>query len=272
MTFEGNYSQERILVIGSTGFIGTHILSICSNMNTLVLPNEKLDMESKLQLLNPTIIINAVASKITALKQGSLESNFNFPKLIFSKAFSFNPNLRWVQLASYYELQQVYGRSDYYTHHKSQFRDFINSSPYKNQVVNLILPHVAGPNENSSRLFSTLALAEATEKIVLGSDGKQFIPVVHVLDSIIGIMTSLEVNSGTYSIPPVWYGRIQELVTELQGLGVLNNEVEFKVDSKSVDSSYPKIKFSNPIPNWWPSRSIQDIIQDIRKNMIGGNV
>jgi nucleoside-diphosphate-sugar epimerase len=256
--------MNTLIVLGSNGFIGKEICSEFSSFEVVSFNRQSNEILGKFNPRNKTVVINSMASSVSASIDESLESNFSLPFMILSELASRVEDFRWIQLASYYEYQIPHGRRDYYSYHKRQFREDLNQSVFKDKVINLVLPHVSGPGERKTRILSTISNCKAPDRIQLDTDGSQFIPILHVKDVLRAIDASFQQNSGTYFLKPTINVTLVKLVEYLKEEKILNCEIEFDQKMKATDADYPMIDFEPVLPGWIASLGIKDIIRDIR--------
>ena len=254
--------MKRILLLGSTGFIGQHLyLELKSGYEVLCLLNKSaIDVES-LNKYNPDIVINAAASLANSDFETSLEANFAFPSRILEGLGETSQGFTWIQLGSYFELQVPFGRTDWYSIHKKEFTEFLKKYSVLGKVKECILylPHITGTGEKPKRLFSTLLKSFEGEKVYLKTSGEQFIPILSIWDCVKEVKLSLHNRQGEFTIKPVFYNSLSNLV-ELYFNGSANGEVIFNKFANSVDSKYPKLIMEETIRNLTEDVPIEQII------------
>lgn len=258
--------MNTLIVLGSNGFIGKRICSQFSSIQVVPYSRQSRDGIAKLNPLSKIVVVNSMASSVESSIEESLASNFSNPLRVLRELASRVENFKWIQLASYYEFQIPYGRKDYYSQHKNQFRRYLDESAFRDKVVNLVLPHVSGPGERQGRILSTISKCNASKPVQLDTDGSQFIPILHVNDVLMAIETSLQQSSGTYFLKPTFNNTLVKLVEYLKSEKILDHEILFDQKAKSSDAGYPMIDFDPVLPGWTASSSIEDIIRDIRSS------
>jgi nucleoside-diphosphate-sugar epimerase len=207
--------SQKVLVLGGGGYIGSHFRRAYSGDNFIFLKHSDVDLLQQEFYNQIKIILNLSASRLNASKEDSRSANFNFPKAIL-KRISDKP-IKWVQAASYYELQVPKGRSDFYSLDKVAFRDFLFDSTAEKKhlaVTSLVLPHIFGGNENNSRIIPTLKKMNNGEVVELGS-GNQLLPILHVMDAVRALYQALLSEQLICTPRPMWHGRLHDLVSSL---------------------------------------------------------
>lgn len=262
-------NKKKILLLGSTGFIGQNLLSKLTETYEVVCLNRNQQLNDKnIESFQPDIIINSAASAINADFQTSLESNLLLPLETLTKTLkSSNKKTKWIQLGSYFELQIGYGRSDYYSIHKKNFSQILLEAQKNDNFTATILylPHIVGPGEKPNRLFPTLIDALNGSNVLLRTNGAQHIPILSIWDCISEIMESLKAESGEYAIEPVFYDSLQRLVAEF-----FNNEnygrIVFTPDVESIDARFPKLVLNQSLCAKEKGKyTISEIVGIIRK-------
>ncbi len=253
-----------LIVLGSNGFIGARICSEFTSFEIVPYNRQSKEVLEKLNSINTAVVVNSMASRVNSSIEESLESNFSNPLRVLGELALRVENFKWIQLASYYEFQIPFGRSDHYSHHKRQFREYLDDSVHKHKVINLVLPHVSGPGERNSRILSTISKGKASNPVQLHTDGSQFIPILHVNDVLLAIEASIQQNSGTYFLKPAFNNTLIKLGEYLKTEEIIDYEILFDKKAKSADAGYPMIDFDPVLPGWTASLGVKDIIQDIR--------
>jgi len=262
-------NKKKILLLGSTGFIGQNLLSkLTENYEVLCLNRNQQLNDKNFESFNPDIVINSAASAINADFQTSLESNLLLPLEMLTKTLkSSNKKTKWIQLGSYFELQVKYGRSDYYAIHKDIFsRILLDVQKIDNfSATILYLPHIVGPGEKPERLFPTLIEALNGNNVLLRTNGAQHIPILSIWDCVSEIMASLKAESGEYAIEPVFYDSLQMLVADFfnsQHCG----RIMFTSDVESIDVQFPKLALNQSLCKKGKDKyTIGEILGIIRK-------
>jgi nucleoside-diphosphate-sugar epimerase len=262
-------NKKKILLLGSTGFIGQNLLAKLSETYEVLCLNRNQQLNDKnIESFKPDIIVNSAASAINADFQTSLESNLLLPLETLTKTLKHSEKkIKWIQLGSYFELQVRFGRTDYYSLHKKHFSQILlDAQKIDNFTATVLyLPHIVGPGEKPNRLFPTLIDALNGSDVLLGTNGTQHIPILSIWDCVSEIMESLKVVSGEYSIEPVFYNSLQKLVTEFfndQNYG----RIMFTPDVESIDARFPKLVLNQSLREKGKGKyTINEIIGIIRK-------
>jgi nucleoside-diphosphate-sugar epimerase len=222
-------------------------------------------MMAKVLMFNPEVVINCAGSRGDANFEDSFEANFAFPLQVAKELKDCleksGEMIRWIQLASYFEAQIAYGRSDPYSLHKATFRQHFKAEFLLTfEICNIYLPHIVGAQMKKSSLFHILGEAASGKIIKLDTSGEQYLPVLHINDCIEGILMAFREAPGDYYLPPVWYGPIRDLVKRFPSSQISN--IQFNSDRKSSDSDFPRIQFSPSIQDWSPNVTLAKIVND----------
>ena len=254
--------SQKVLVLGGGGYIGSHFRKAYPDDNFIFLKH------SNVKLLQPKFynqiktILNLSASKLNASKEDSRSANFNFPKEILLR-ISDQP-IKWVQAASYYELQVPKGRSDYYSIDKVAFRNFLfDSVAEKKQlaVTSLILPHIFGGTETDSRIIPTLKKMNNGEVVELGS-GNQLLPILHIMDAVRALYQALLSEQLICTPRPMWHGRLHDLVFNLANSSAAFDRVLFSdvLDKhQEIVLEYPEL-----LENFSPMLSYEHFVESFK--------
>jgi len=260
-------NQEKILLLGASGFIGEKIRQKAKENQLDILEFDRFDsnMMEKITSYSPTTIINAAGSLGKSNFEDALDANFLHPIRILNHLNDNKPTnageIKWVQLASYFEMQIIYGRTDPYSTTKATFRNYIKLfSPADFKIIILYLPHIVGLEMRKDALFPALMQAKKESEFVLNTSGEQYLPVLHVDDCVSGVLSAINSAAGEYHLTPTWYGELIEL------LRLINHFYGLKISAtpslKSVDAEYPKLNFSNRVNNWDPKVGIEAILTE----------
>ena len=251
--------SQKVLVLGGGGYVGSHFRKAYPEDNFIFLRH--LNVKSlKPEFYNQIkIVLNLSASKLKASKEESRSANFNFPKDILQR-ISDQP-IKWVQAASYYELQVPKGRSDHYSLDKVAFRNFlVNLAAEKKQfaVTSLILPHIFGGTESDSRIIPTLKKMNNGEVVALGSKN-QLLPILHIMDAVRALHQALLGDQLICTPRPMWHGRLQDLVFNLANSSASFDKVLFSdvLDKhQEIDLEYPEL-----LENFSPELSFEHFVE-----------
>ena len=259
-------SEDRILLLGSSGFIGRKLVEKLRIDNFSILVYDRLDVgiDDKVLKFSPTVVINCAASKGNANFEDSFEANVAFPLRVLKILSSLKHRTSWIQLSSYYELQINYGRADAYAFHKATIGQIFQWN-FKDicDVKLLFLPHIVHIDAKSNSLFSNLGKAYNGERITLSTSGEQYIPILHLDDAVTAICAVLPAPPKTYFAKPVWYGSLAELLNEFLKLQKIH--VYLNKNQRSVDYSFPKMRFEPIPPGWQAKKDLKAIFEDFEK-------
>lgn len=266
----GSVVDMRILILGSHGYIGRHLVEILEKSeNSFIRIARTSDIRvssGAIQEFKPTHAINLASSKLWATPEESIDGNFNFPSQILKNCIASGEQFtKWIQIGSYFELQVELGRLDSYSKDKSAFRRHLEaiSKDGNFSITSLILPHVVGYKENEKRLNSILIEALLQKKPIDLTSGEQFLPILHLDDACQAILSSILTNQSFCSAKPVWYGRVNEYILSL--IDEDNHHLlKFKPEVESVDANFPKLVFPPQVMNFAPIKTFEMIIQEFR--------
>jgi nucleoside-diphosphate-sugar epimerase len=242
-----------LLLLGGSGFIGKHLAERLSQAYQVVPLSHKSGTLNEIEGLKVEIVVNAAASPMNASQMIARDANYTWPHNVLMTLLFSNPNLVWFQLASYFELQIGYGRSDPYTKEKANFTkalmDLERSSKLNISII--FLPHVFGHGERPERLFSSIRKSVSTDSVLKLSSGKQMLPILSVQSTVDLIFELIKQNpldrqQSVCSASPYWYGTVRDLIREISH--EVNPQLfEFDAEKKSTDEGMPKVDFPNPI-------------------------
>lgn len=259
-------SEDRILILGSSGFIGRKLMEklLADNISLLVYDRLDVDMENKVLEYCPSVVINCAASKGSADFEDSFEANIAFPLRVLKLMDRLNHRISWIQLSSYFELQIRYGRADAYTFHKATIGQILQGN-FKEicDVKLLFLPHIVDIDAKPHSLFLNLNKAYSGSRITLSTSGEQYIPILHLDDAITAICSVLLAPPNTYFAKPVWYGSLTELLDEF--LRMQKIRVYLNKNQRSADYNFPKMSFEPIPPGWQAKKDLKAIFEDFEK-------
>jgi dTDP-4-dehydrorhamnose reductase len=122
--------KPKVLLLGSNGFIGSALkVHLSSYYEIMVFKNRNIDSLGNLSKTTIDYVVNCSASKLSDNFEESYNANIGFQISVFSKLFQECVQIpKWIQVASYYELQTFFGRSDNYSNHKKIFRRILETA------------------------------------------------------------------------------------------------------------------------------------------------
>ena len=253
----------KILILGSSGFIGKSLARHLNKEHSVVSLNRKTDVFKLFENTNNfDFVINCASSKLTSSSIESDESNFFYPKSIFHES-TFK---HWIQIESYFQLQIPLGRRDQYTITKQRFTDYLDS---KLKTVNspsihhLYLPHIFDINDGNGRLISSVISSIKNGVLFNTTNGSQFLPILHAADAVLGIAKFIQNPSPIAACHPFWYGTISELL-EIISLEFKDFSVCYGSKPDPVDANFPKVKFPNCIDGWQPKMHMNEFLEWIK--------
>jgi nucleoside-diphosphate-sugar epimerase len=255
--------KETVLVLGSSGYIGSHFKRIFTEDNFIYFDQQEsksynLELNSK-----DNIVLNLSGSKLNASKDESKLANIQFPKNIL-KIFK-GKSVKWVQAASYYELQVPKGRSDYYSSDKLAFREYLNQQVVKEtcnlRITSLILPHVFGSDESNTRIIPTLRKMNNGETVKLGNSN-QLLPILHISDAVKALHQALLTNQKLCTPKSMWHGRLSDLVSLL----AISEETVRRVNFDENSENYKECELEYPdlLENFSPELSMERFVKSFK--------
>jgi nucleoside-diphosphate-sugar epimerase len=255
--------DQRVLVLGSKGYIGRYLYRFLEKETDVFVHSRRTEEISEVvKKIRPTIVINCSASSLNEKFNNSLEANFLYQSDFLRCLTESDAPITWIQLASYYELQIPFGRADYYSHHKSLFRNLLTTmhESEKVRVKTLFLPHVFGLDEKPSRIIPTIRNMILNKIPSNFSKGDQFLPLLHIGDASEAIWKSVFSEEKVTSATPFWHGRVRELVELAVGLDN-TSLAKFDPENLQVDNFYPRVEFPSKVTNWEPKYSLDNLIE-----------
>jgi len=255
-------NSQMVLVLGGGGYIGSHFQKAYPSKNFVFVGHSDIkSMQSEFYTKVKTVL-NLSASKLHASKEESRSANFDFPVEILQQ-FSNHP-IKWVQVASYYELQVPHGRSDYYSLDKTDFRNFlIEMAEIKRDltVTTLFLPHIFGGNEAESRIIPTLKKMNNGAEVFLGSEN-QLIPLLHVRDAVRALHQSLLTEQKICTPRPMWHGQLRDLVLILTKPSTSISRVHF---TDTLDKHQEcALEYPDLLEHFSPTLSFEQFVESFR--------
>jgi nucleoside-diphosphate-sugar epimerase len=252
----------RVLVLGASGYIGKALLDAEQNKVQLI-PLRHIDkFDYKSFSSKITTIINLSSSSFASDENESWEANYNYQRDIISSFAS--DNVKWVQVASYYELQIPNGRTDFYSTTKLEFRNFITSFVKQHSSLSLtsvMLPHVFGGNEVASRLIPTIRRFISGEKVSFGSPD-QLIPLIHIKDVVEALLVATNADQSFCLAKPMWQGTLGsllEVVLQDQDIHELPNFLDNHENYKNIAMDFPE-----NLRGFEPKYQMSNFIKDLR--------
>ena len=185
-------NKRSLLLLGSTGFLGSSILNILkskhlSDLDVLISHSSPFNDFSLFTLLNPNftdgdtfntsnlasilnldlVVINCAASRNSRDEDLSEEGNFTFPKIVLDTLMAIHGiRIKWIQIETFWQYSNASTPDESYVLWKNRFGNLLTeSSDHRNLLVDkLVLPHLIGPFDNSlrflPRLFSSMLAGE----------------------------------------------------------------------------------------------------------------
>lgn len=255
--------SQTVLVLGGGGYIGAHFRRTFPGDEFIFLAH--VDTQSLQPQFYEKVktVLNLSASKLNASKEESRSANFDFPNEILSQFI--NKPIKWVQAASYYELQVSKGRSDYYSSDKIAFRNFLDELATGKQdlaVTSLIFPHIFGGTEADSRIIPTLKKMNNGAEVVLGSEN-QLLPLLHITDAVRALYQAMLTAQTICTPRPMWHGRLGDLVYRVAN----SNEAFDRAHFTNVLEKYQESPLEYPelLENFSPIFSFEQFLASFKK-------
>jgi nucleoside-diphosphate-sugar epimerase len=258
--------DQTLLILGSSGYIGQHLLQAKLPGVKFLQVHHKNFAQVDIQKSQISAVINLSSSPISANQRESFEANFSYQESVLRSLSKFD--LKWIQISSYYEFQIPYGRSDYYSSHKAQFREFLSEFVGKNQNIratSVVLPHIFGKLEPIHRLIPSIRRLNSGEKVTFGSRSQQ-IPILHIDDATDAIFSSISSPQVTCVASPIWYGKLVDLVKETSSDTENLNQAEFVDDGHTY--WYKKVLFPDPLLNFKPKIDFMEFQINMKKGQL----
>ena len=269
--------MKSVLVLGGNGLLGSEIIKLSSvEFNFIKVDRNVHSIEELIERHNPVAIINSVASLPSADDKISFETNYEYPlrwiKVIEERNFK---KIKWIQVSSYFELQQKYGRNDSYTKYKAQIRKELENLSSKGslELTSIFMPYLTGLNERTNRIIPTLLNIPRTEGEVMLSSGTQYLPVLTASDAAKAVFSSLETDQLNCSATPVWYSSVKDLVS-LVSKFLDTSRVVFNSEMRALDADFPKVDFPNNVKKWEPQIQLEEYLKmsaGLRNKPLQGN-
>lgn len=257
---------QRILLLGAGGFIGKSVQKLLqSEYEVLVLNRNSKYLDLEIESSNPDIVINCSASRADANFLDSIEANLHYQmKCLDLISKTRQTPFKWVQIGSYFELQIISGRSDYYSKHKELCRAIL-ADAHREGLINLttiFLPHVFGEGENPKRLSPYLRQQFKKGEVANISSGIQFLPLLSLQDATTAIIKAIETDQLVCSATPIWYGQITELVSIIKER-FRSDLLTLNPKTVSVDAEFSKVTFPPAVMGWEPKMQLEDFLTSL---------
>jgi nucleoside-diphosphate-sugar epimerase len=256
----------KVLVLGSSGFIGSHLISRLSQMYEIIeFEREKHVLEETISDKLPDIVINCSASKVDATWTESFEANIEFQLKCLKILLKYCGNsFKWIQVGSYFEMQIPLGRVDNYSLDKQICRSILNRLQVDGhfKLTTIFLPHIFGKGEDINRIIPSLIENLQKGQIAEISRGEQFLPILGIEDCCSAIAASILTDQLICSASPIWYDKVKVLASIMEK-EISKGTVRVNTERISIDNSFPKIKFPSRVKNWMPQMTFDDFIAQL---------
>lgn len=258
--------KQKVLVLGANGFIGGNLIPALREVYEVIDFNRQVDsIEEVVSSKFPDFVINCSASKANAHAMNSFEANIEFQmaclKILLKQT---KESFKWVQVASYYELQIPFGRTDNYSLDKQICRSILHRLEKDGfiKLTTIFLPHIFGKGENSNRVIPSIIRNLQNGQIAEISQGKQFLPILSVEDCCSAIIAAIQTDQLICSATPMWYDRVENLASIIQN-AISKGVLQINTNNKSVDNSFLRVEFPPTVKNWISKMSINDFLSQL---------
>jgi len=255
-------TQQTVLVLGGGGYIGSHFRNTYPSDRFLYIGHSDANSIQPEFYKQVKTILNLSASKLHATKEESRSANFDFPRKLV-QLFSNQP-IKWVQAASYYELQVTKGRRDYYSSDKLAFRNYLVDLAADKRDLNvsvLLLPHIFGGSEAESRIIPTLKNMNNGADVALGSEN-QLLPILHISDAVRALRLALMTKQKICTPRPMWHGRLQDLARTLANSNAAFDRVQFITAVEKYQES--RLEYPELLENFSPMMSFEQFVKSFK--------
>jgi nucleoside-diphosphate-sugar epimerase len=258
--------KQKVLILGEHGFIGNHLKSRLNQVYEVIEFNRKTQTLDEVVSENlPDIVINCSASKASATIMESYEANIKFQMECIQVLLKLKaPAIKWIQVASYFELQIPMGRIDNYTLDKQICRSILHRLEATRliQLTTIYLPHIFGKGEDANRLIPMLTNKLQNGELAEISRGEQFLPILGIEDCCSAIIAAISTNQLICSAMPIWYDRVK-LLALIMEKAISKGEVRPNITKRSLDDTFPRVDFPPPVKNWIPNMTFNDFISEL---------
>ena len=253
----------KVLLLGSSGFVGKALGLKLGSIHELVKVNRKTDLETLFKSHQTyDFIINCASSSPNADLHQSRESNFLYPKHFFANVVTKN----WLQIESYFQIQIPLGRVDPYSIEKQRFSEFLDmetGSQNSPQIHHLYMPHIFGEGDRPERLISAAVSSFRSGEDFQTSTGSQFLPLLHISDAVEGITRFMQNPAKSASCSPFWYGSVKELL-QLISAQFLGVRVLYGQRPDPIDADFPRVEFPQSVEGWQPKMQLNEFLEWVK--------
>lgn len=254
------------MVLGGNGFIGNHLISTLTEIyEVIVFDRQAHSLEETISNSFPDFVINCSASQANAKLMESFEANIQFQmeciKLLLKNT---GQSFKWIQVASYFELQIPLGRKDNYSLDKQICRSLLHRLAEDGLIdlTTIFLPHVFGEGENINRIIPSITNGLQSGQITEISRGEQFLPILGVEDCCSAIAAAILTDQLICSAAPIWYDHVKLLASIMENT-ISRGVVRVNPEKVSTDNSFPKVEFPPMVKNWIPTMTFNDFISQL---------
>ena len=258
--------KQKVLVLGGNGFIGRHLISALDETYEVIDFDRRVNsIEEVISNKFPDFVINCSASQANANSMESFEANIEFQmKCIKLLLKNTEKSFKWIQVASYFELQIPLGRKDNYSLDKQICRSLLHRLEEDGfiKLTTIFIPHVFGKGENTNRIIPSITKNLQSGQIAEISRGEQFLPILEVKDCCSAIIATIQTNQLICTATPMWYDSVKILASIMEN-AISKGMVQINSNKKSIDNSFPRVEFPPTVNNWTSKMSFNDFISQL---------
>jgi len=270
-------NTKSLILLGSTGFLGTAILDSLKSKSLLDLdvltsrsspPNEaftldllepdfasarKLDSASLFSSLKSDVtIINCASSRNSKNEELSLQGNYTFPKEVMDMLLTISGiRIRWIQIETFWQYLKFSSPDVRYVFWKNQFGNLLAEySTNENIVVEKVtLPHLIGPFDSPHRFLPRLFLKILKGERVNINSPEDIFCIADVRDVARYLVGSAYDKSRSINLPSALFPfteiQLQEIVHQFSKISNSRPRIEFL---NTLGSSNPTLHLSEQPP------------------------
>lgn len=284
-------SNERIVVLGSGGFLGRHVCALlrtaedpgmlCGIANRtpigddfdVVLSASDPDWRHQVADWGPTIVINMAAAWGLDETNGGevVEANIASPLLLLAQILRGleDRRVRWLQVDSYFQLapQIMPTHRDLYSRCRAGFTEIGRALHDADGrcFLDIVLPHLTGPGESPYRLVPKLCQSLNRGEHIPLSPGEQLVPILDVRDAARAVVAMLDVTSPVesataFAATPTWYGSLRDAAEAFAAAVDRRDLLGFGEVDYRRNEFFRRVSFPDTVPGWAPTLTLEEIV------------